>query len=32
MNRIRERPSDMERDRIEHNGQGNRYLTSLNNL
>ena len=32
MNRIRERPNNIERDRIECNGQGNRYLTPLNNL
>ena len=32
MNRIQERPNNIERDRIECNGQGNRYLTPLNNL
>ena len=32
MNRVRERPNNIERDRIECNGQGNRYLTPLNNL
>ena len=32
MNRIRERPNIVERDRNEHAIQGNRYLTPLNNL
>ena len=29
---MRERPSVSKRDRNEQNGQGNRYLTPLNNL
>ena len=29
---MRERPNITERDRNEQNGQGNRYLTPLNNL
>ena len=32
MNRLRKRPNVRERDRNECNGQGNRYLTPLNNL
>ena len=32
MNRVRERPNNIERDRFECNGQGNMYLTPLNNL